>query len=131
MKSIVENVITARTGVARFIPVLLGNSFKSAVKPTLNPWLQAKKQVFLSPGLRREQAGILYTDIVGYSRLTEQDEEGTHIRLVECMKIMKTHITENCGRIALFAGDAVLAEFSNASSAVQCAINKRALITQG
>jgi class 3 adenylate cyclase len=120
MKSIIENVITARTGVARFIPELLGNSFKSAVKSTLNPWLQAKKQVFLSPGLRREQAGILYADIVDYSRLTEQDEEGTHIRLVECMNIMKTHITENYGGIAHFAGDAILVEFVDKSVVTTC-----------
>jgi adenylate cyclase len=74
-------------------------------------------------GFSRRQAGILYADIANYSLLTERDEEGTHIRLVECMKIMKTHITANGGRSAHFAGDAVLAEFSNASSALQCAID--------
>lgn len=76
-----------------------------------------------SNGLSRRLAGFLYADIADYARLTEQDEEGTHLRLVESMKIMLTHITENSGRVAHFAGDAILAEFKDADSALHCAIN--------
>lgn len=73
--------------------------------------------------LTRKTAGIFYADIVEYSRLTEEDEEGTHIRLVESMKTMEVLIDTNQGRVAHLAGDAVLAEFRDAESALRCAIN--------
>jgi class 3 adenylate cyclase len=76
-----------------------------------------------SSHLNRRLVGILYADIVEYSRLTEEDEEGTHLRLVETMKIMTSHVTANHGRVAHFAGDAILAEFKDADSALHCAIN--------
>lgn len=68
-------------------------------------------------------AGILYADVAEYARLTEEDEEGAHRRLVEGLRIMKVTIAETQGKIAHFAGDAVLAEFKNADSALLCAIN--------
>jgi len=55
--------------------------------------------------------------------LTEQDEEGTHRRLVKAIRIMMSHVADNKGRIAHLAGDAILAEFENADSALHCAIN--------
>jgi class 3 adenylate cyclase len=73
--------------------------------------------------LNRKPVGILYADIVGYARLTELDEEGTHLRLVESMGVIKAHVNASNGRIAHFAGDAILAEFKDADSALQCAIN--------
>ena len=69
------------------------------------------------------QVGILYADIADYTRLTEQDEEGTHHRLVESMKIMEAYVAANYGRVAHFAGDAILAEFKDADNALNCAIN--------
>ena len=71
----------------------------------------------------RRKVGILYADIVDYTRLTEQDEEGTHHRLVESMKTMEAYIFENYGRVAHVAGDAILAEFKDADNALNCAIN--------
>lgn len=73
--------------------------------------------------LHRKQAAVLYADIAGYARLTEQDEEGTHRRLVEAVRVMMTHISNNEGRIAHLAGDAILAEFKDADSALHCAVN--------
>ena len=74
-------------------------------------------------GLSHRQVGILYADIAAYSRLTEQDEEGTHHRLVESMQIMETYVRANNGRVAHTAGDAILAEFKDVCGALQCAIN--------
>ena len=71
----------------------------------------------------RRQVGILYAVIADYSRLTELDEEGTHHRLVENMKIMEAYVSANYGWVAYFAGDAILAEFSDADNALNCAIN--------
>jgi adenylate cyclase len=69
------------------------------------------------------QVGILYADIVDYSRLTEQDEEGTHRHLVESMKTMEAYVCKSNGRIVHCAGDAILAEFKSAENALSCAIN--------
>jgi len=123
MKSILENTIDRKTEDTNFVPKIQCKNMKSALISTFYPWWQVQTQVSPSPALKRGQAGIFYADIVDYSRLTERDEEGTHVRLVECMRILKTHISENSGGTAHFAGDAVLAKFGNASSAVQCAIN--------
>lgn len=73
--------------------------------------------------LERYRAGIFYADIANYSRLTEQDEEGTHQRMVESMKIIEEKIAANHGRVAHLAGDAILAEFVDADSALRCAID--------
>lgn len=74
-------------------------------------------------GLSRKPVGILYADIADYTRLTENDEEGTHLRLVEAIRIMMTNVAANEGHITHFAGDAVLAAFKNADCALHCAIN--------
>ena len=71
----------------------------------------------------RRQVGVLYADIADYSRLTEQDEEGTHHRLVESMRIIETYVTANNGRVAHTAGDAILVEFKDIDSALHCAVN--------
>jgi adenylate cyclase len=73
--------------------------------------------------LSHRRVGILYADIAAYSRLTEQDEEGTHHRLVEIMRIMEAYVTANNGRVAHTAGDAILAEFEDVRGALQCAVN--------
>lgn len=73
--------------------------------------------------LDRKRVGILYADIVDYTRMTEEDEEGTHRKLMQGLEIAKRWILFNEGRIAHVAGDAVLAEFADAASAFQCAID--------
>ena len=54
--------------------------------------------------LTHEQAGIFYADIANYTRLTEQDEEGTHRRLVEATKILISFANANNGRITISVG---------------------------
>lgn len=85
--------------------------------------LDKYRQAWPCANCDHRQVGIMYADIADYSRLSELDEEGTHHRLVESMKIMQAHITENGGRVAHFAGDAILAEFKDADNALNCAIN--------
>jgi adenylate cyclase len=83
-----------------------------------------KNQQEMSPqSCDYRQVGILYADIADYSRLTEQDEEGTHHRLVESMKTMEEYVSVNYGRVVQVAGDAILAEFKDADNALNCAIN--------
>ncbi len=83
-----------------------------------------KYQHKLSPeNCDRQQVGILYADIVEYSRLSEQDEESTRHRLLDNMKIMKEYVLANSGLVVHFTDDAILAEFEDADNALNCAIN--------
>lgn len=85
--------------------------------------LNNRQQELPTQNCDHRRVGILYADIAGYSRLTEQDEEGTHHRLLESMKIMEAYVSANYGRVAHLAGDAILAEFKDADNALNCAIN--------
>ena len=87
-------------------------------------------QATMPRNLKCKQAGIIYADIADYNQLAEQGEEGAHLCLVECMRIMKAHIAANNGTVAHFAGDAILAEFNDADSALHCAINVHLAIRQ-
>lgn len=89
----------------------------------VDPVSEKDSREFPSTNLPRKQAAVLYADIANYARLTEQDEEGTHRRLVKAIRIMMSHVAGNKGRIAHLAGDAILAEFKDADSALHCAIN--------
>jgi adenylate cyclase len=68
---------------------------------------------------QRRLAAILAADVVGYSRLMEEDEAGTHSTLRERQKsILEPTIAENHGRIIRLMGDGVLAEFASVTDAV-------------
>jgi adenylate cyclase len=68
--------------------------------------------------LPRRLAAIVYGDVAGYSRLTGHDEDGTHRRLARALDLIANTITSNGGRVVHYAGDAVLAEFPTASTAL-------------
>ena len=70
----------------------------------------------------RKLAAILYADVVGYSRLTGEDEEGTHRRLSEFLDLISAFIERHNGGVVHYAGDAVLADFGTASDALTCAV---------
>ena len=69
----------------------------------------------------RKIAVIFATDVVGYSKSIEQNENQTLINLKECRNILDKLITKNKGRIFNTGGDSVLAEFNSAVTAVECA----------
>src|SRR5499427_10150517 len=71
----------------------------------------------------RRLAAILAADVVGYSRLMEQDEAGTLAALKERRKgILKPLVGEHHGRIVKVMGDGVLVEFASAVNALACAV---------
>jgi adenylate cyclase len=70
--------------------------------------------------LPRKLAGILYADVAGYSRLTGEDEEGTHRRLSEYLDLISDAIEKHRGRVVHYAGDAVLADFDTVTEALSC-----------
>jgi class 3 adenylate cyclase len=72
----------------------------------------------------RRLAAILAADVVGYSRLMEQDEAATLAALKSRRKeVLEPLVTRHRGRIFKIAGDGVLVEFASAVHAVQCAID--------
>jgi adenylate cyclase len=72
--------------------------------------------------LKRKLAAILYADVAEYSRLTGEDEEGTHRALRAYLDVIASHIQIHNGRVVHYAGDAVLAEFGAVSNALSCAV---------
>ena len=65
---------------------------------------------------------ILYADVAEYSRLTGEDEIGSHRRVMQVLDLASEHITGADGKVLRYAGDAILAEFSSVVNAVQTAI---------
>lgn len=72
--------------------------------------------------IKRKLSAILSADVVGYSRLMGEDEEGTMRRLAELRGITDSVIELHDGRVFNTAGDAVLAEFASPVEAVRTAI---------
>ncbi len=70
----------------------------------------------------RKLAAILYADVAGYSRLTGEDEDGTHLLLRDYLDFISKCIPENHGTVVHYAGDAVLADFGTVSDALTCAV---------
>src|ERR1700747_1439213 len=72
---------------------------------------------------QRRLAAILAADVVGYSRLMEQDESGTLAALKNRRKeVLEPLVARYQGRIFKWTGDGVLVEFGSAVYAVECAV---------
>src|SRR3712207_4628125 len=71
----------------------------------------------------RRLAAILAADVVGYSRLIEQDETATLAALKMLrQEVIDPLLTEHHGRIVKLMGDGALVEFGSVVDAVACAI---------
>ncbi|MCH6590356.1 MAG: adenylate/guanylate cyclase domain-containing protein, partial [Proteobacteria bacterium] len=66
---------------------------------------------------------ILYADVAGYSRLTGEDEVGTHKQLSAGLDLISGAIKAKGGNVVHYAGDAVLADFGSVVAAVDCAVS--------
>jgi class 3 adenylate cyclase len=72
---------------------------------------------------KRRLAAIMVADIVGYSRLMEEDEVGTFLAFrVRRETTIEPVFNNHGGRVVKLMGDSVLVEFSSAVNAVQAAI---------
>jgi transposase-like protein len=72
---------------------------------------------------QRRLTAIMVADVVGYSRLMEQDEAGTLAALRDRRKaILEPTVRARGGRIVKVMGDGVLVEFSSAVNAVTSAL---------
>jgi TolB-like protein/class 3 adenylate cyclase len=73
--------------------------------------------------VQRRLAAILAADVVGFSRLTGLDEEGTIARLRALRReLIDTTIACHRGRIVKTTGDGMLIEFASVVHAVSCAV---------
>lgn len=81
--------------------------------------------------LKRRLTAILMADVVGYSRLMSQDEDGTHARFGTYIReIIEPAISQYDGRPVRSMGDGLLVEFDSAIAAVRCAIAIQEGITE-
>lgn len=78
----------------------------------------------------RKIAVIFVTDVVGFSKLMEVNEDQTLQSFRACREILDKLFVEHGGRIFNTAGDSVLAEFQSAVSAMVCAAEFQKLVKQ-
>ena len=75
-----------------------------------------------APRATRRLAAILAADVVGYSRLMGQDEQGTLARLQTYRReLVAPLVAKHGGRVVNLAGDSILCEFTSVVEAVTCA----------
>jgi adenylate cyclase len=72
--------------------------------------------------VKRKLAAILSADVQGYSRLMEEDEEGTIRTLKAYIEVISGFILQHRGRLVATGGDSVLVEFASVVDAVRCAV---------
>ena len=73
-------------------------------------------------GFKRKLTAILSADVVGYSRLMNDDEEATIRTLTTYRKILTAIIQQYRGKVVDTTGDNLLADFASAVDAVNCAV---------
>ncbi len=78
----------------------------------------------------RPVAAIVSLDLYGYSRLTEQDEVGTHLAWMTCWRErLEPIIAEHQGSIVKSTGDGALIRFSDAVAALDAMIRFQETVT--
>jgi len=71
---------------------------------------------------KRKLTAILSADVVGYSRLMEDNEDATIQTLNTYRNSMSTLVQQHGGRVVDTTGDNLMAEFSSVVDAVKCAV---------
>jgi adenylate cyclase len=74
-------------------------------------------------GFKRKLTSIFSADVVGYSRLMEDDEAATVRILTSYREVISTLIKQHNGMVVDSPGDNLLADFVSVVDAVQCAVS--------
>jgi adenylate cyclase len=75
--------------------------------------------------MQRRLAAILMADVVGYSRLLAEDEEGTIRALSDLHDLTASAVARENGHILDTTGDSILSEFPNVLGSLSCALELR------
>jgi len=102
-------------------------TFRPGANPTRNNLLSGQMS---GETVKRKLTAILYADVAGYSRLTGEDEVGTHKKLSVGLDLVSERIKATRGRVVHYAGDAVLAEFASVVAAVETAVGIQRQLSQ-
>jgi adenylate cyclase len=74
--------------------------------------------------VQRRLAAILAADVAGYTRLMEQDTDGTVAAWQDAREdVIKPQVSSHSGKIVKLTGDGFLVEFPTVQDAVNCAIS--------
>src|SRR5210317_939290 len=73
-------------------------------------------------GFKRKLTAILSADVVGYSRLMDDNEEATVRTLNAYRDSMRALIQQHRGRVVDAIGDNLLAEFTSVVDALNCSV---------
>ncbi|MEC9328752.1 MAG: adenylate/guanylate cyclase domain-containing protein [Pseudomonadota bacterium] len=77
----------------------------------------------------RRLTAVLYTDVVGFSRLTHEDENATYQAIRRYQSTQKQIVNQHGGRVVDTAGDSTLAVFPVAADSIQAAIDIQVYLT--
>jgi adenylate cyclase len=87
--------------------------------------------IMTEEGFKRKLTTIFSADVVGYSRLMEDNEEATIQTLNTYRNSMSTLIQKHRGRVVDMTGDNLMAEFASVVDAVKCAVEIQKEIGEG
>ncbi len=73
--------------------------------------------------MARRLAAIMFTDIAGYTTLSQTDEPGALRLLRDQERLVRGLLEVHRGRLVKSMGDGLLIEFANALDAVECAVD--------
>lgn len=80
--------------------------------------------------MERKLSAIVSVDLVGYSRLTDLDERGTHARVKALLDALNDLITKHGGKTIKTTGDGALVTFDSVVQAVECAVEAQSELAQ-
>jgi adenylate cyclase len=80
--------------------------------------------------MERKLSAIVSVDLVGYSRLTDLDERGTHARVRTLLDALNELITKHGGKTIKNTGDGALVTFDSVVQAVECAVEAQTDLVQ-
>ena len=76
---------------------------------------------------KRKLSAIMFTDMKGYSKEMEREEEKTLKKVWRYEKAIKSVVKEHSGRVVKTIGDAIMGDFDSAVNAVKAAIEIQSL----
>ncbi len=82
------------------------------------------------PKPQRRLAALMFTDMVGYSALTQKDEALSMVLLRQHRSLMRPLFDAHGGNEVKTTGDGFLVEFASALGAVQCAISMQQTLVE-